>query len=49
MIGWWGTPVPQRLPRGGSPVPGDIQAQAGRGSGHPDWAVCVPVHCRDLD
>ena len=35
-----------RLPRGGCPVPGDIQGRAGQGSEQPDVAVGVPVHYR---
>jgi len=31
---------------GGCPIPGDTQAQAGRGSEHPDVSVGAPVHCR---
>jgi len=31
---------------GGSPVIGNTQGQAGRGSEQPDVAVGVPVHCR---
>ena len=33
---------------GGSPVPGDIQGQAGPGFEQPDLAVGVPVHCRGV-
>ena len=32
--------------RCGCPVPRDFQVQAGPGSGQPDLAVHVPVHCR---
>lgn len=30
------------------PIPGNIPGQAGRGSGHPDLAEDVPVHCRGV-
>ena len=30
----------------GCPLPGDFQDEAGPGSGLPDLAVNVPVHCR---
>lgn len=33
---------------GGCPVLGDIQDQAARASEHPDQAVRVPVHCREV-
>ena len=29
-------------------VPGDTQGQAGQGSEHPNLAVDVPVHCREI-
>jgi len=32
----------------GSPIPGDIQGQAGWGSEQPDLPVGVPVHCRGV-
>ena len=34
--------------RGGCPIPGDVQCQAGWGSEQPDLAVGVPVHCRGV-
>jgi len=33
---------------GGCPIPGDIQGQAGWGSGHPDLPVGVSVQCRGV-
>ena len=33
---------------GGCPVPGDTQGQAGWGSGLPDGAVGIPIHCRGV-
>jgi len=33
---------------GGSPILGDIKAQAGWGSEHSDLAVGIPVHCRGV-
>ena len=36
--------------RGGrSPVPGDIQNQAGWDSEQPDLSIDVPVHCREVE
>jgi len=32
----------------GCPMPGDTQGQAGWGSGHPDGAVGIPIHCRGV-
>lgn len=32
--------------RGGYPIPGDTQCQAGWDSEQPDLAVDAPVHCR---
>ena len=30
------------------PIPGDTQGQAGQGSDHPDVAVGVPIHRREV-
>jgi len=31
-----------------SPIPGNIQGQAGQGSEQPDLAVDTPIHCREV-
>ena len=34
--------------RGGGPIPGDFQGQAGGGSKQPDVTLDVPIHCRGV-
>lgn len=34
---------------GGGPIHEDFQDQAGPGSEKPDLALCVPVHCKELE
>ena len=33
---------------GGCPIPGDTESQAGQSFEHPDRAVGVPVHCKEI-